>query len=80
MATFNSLTPGRITGSGSIRNGFYGGSRYVYESAAIIAEERERTQRRVDSFRAVHGLRPVQCEFAPRVSPLARQLATLLGD
>lgn len=76
----STIRRGCLTGQGAIRNGFYGGSRYVYESAAIIAEERARIANRAAAVRAIFGQGscPVNDCHAPS-NTRAAALAALLA-
>jgi len=49
----STIRPGVISGSGAIRNGFYGGARHVYAAAAVIAEERQRIAARAAAVRTL---------------------------
>lgn len=62
---FSTVRRGAITGSGAIRNGFYGGARQVYLAAAVMAEERDRINRRA--------------ALAQTMSAPAERLAAVLG-
>lgn len=50
--SFCSISEGKLTGAGAVKNGFYGGAQYVYMCNDLMKEERAKTENRAALARA----------------------------
>jgi hypothetical protein len=76
--SFCSIGEGKLTGSGAVKNGFYGGASYVYRCNDLMKEERAKTEQRAALARAFSA--PARCERYPQSALVLRPVKAMSGN